>query len=356
MAIDSFMSPLGGPREEHSQNAQLKRKRVKYVRPVAEVSAARDLVEALIEILLFGGNKKCFGFKVLEGEALPGLTILAPGVFHMPYLKVSTSVHEMTSHLLNTYIQGVSDRADVIPTIATSLARMINAESPSLRKKVADLRSSSNDGVDDSTEMTIQGIEKGTWNVLLKNIKVPALQPRASMGQQECGSPEPSRLNEGREKRPLLSLEELPNTPQLDRPGQTKTLEIWTRSSLPTVESPILYSSCASPISHQQFNPHLSPPTSSYGGRSNSPIPLYWSQITPAHVPIPPLQAWQQPKDGYPANYQNGGSLPEPSNMAWTPEAQQARAAEMDPGNYDSLDEWMYGQMGIVNGQNMGVI
>lgn len=95
MAIDSFLTPLGGPCGERSREINLKRKRVKSVKPVADVSASRSLVEATMDILLFGGGKKCFGFKVLEGEALPGLMHLAPGVFHMPYLKVSTSDYEI---------------------------------------------------------------------------------------------------------------------------------------------------------------------------------------------------------------------------------------------------------------------
>lgn len=90
MAIDRFMSSFDGLREGSPKSAVgFKRKRVATVKPVTDITSARGLFEAAVEILLFGGTRRCIGFKVLEGESLPGLVHLAPGVFHIPYLTVS---------------------------------------------------------------------------------------------------------------------------------------------------------------------------------------------------------------------------------------------------------------------------
>jgi hypothetical protein len=90
MAIDRFISSFDGIREGSPKSAVgLKRKRVEKVTPVTDIISARGLFEAAVEILLFGGTRRCIGFKVLEGESLTGLVHLAPGVFHIPYLTVS---------------------------------------------------------------------------------------------------------------------------------------------------------------------------------------------------------------------------------------------------------------------------
>lgn len=106
MAIDSFMSTLDGPRQEHTKAANLKRKRVESVRPVGDISTTRCLIEAAMDVMLFGGSKRCIGFKVLEGESLPGLANISPGVFHIPYLKVGIVVHGIIYNLLNFIHRG----------------------------------------------------------------------------------------------------------------------------------------------------------------------------------------------------------------------------------------------------------
>lgn len=58
-------------------------------------------------------------------------------------------------------------------TIATSLARMKNAESPSIRYKAATFAARVVDENCDRGDCVIRGIEKGTWDVLLSSVKVP---------------------------------------------------------------------------------------------------------------------------------------------------------------------------------------
>lgn len=77
-------------------------------------------------------------------------------------------------------LQTISDRASLLPTIATSLARMKNAESPSLRYKTAILATRGIGENYDHGDCVIRGIEKGIWNVLLSSIKIPARPHQAS--------------------------------------------------------------------------------------------------------------------------------------------------------------------------------
>ena len=100
MAIDRFMSSLDGLREGSPKSVVgLKRKRVETIKPVTDITSARGLFEAAVEILLFGGTRRCIGFKVLEGQSLPGLVHLAPGVFHMPYLTASDPMPPSSSKM-----------------------------------------------------------------------------------------------------------------------------------------------------------------------------------------------------------------------------------------------------------------
>lgn len=77
-------------------------------------------------------------------------------------------------------LQTISHRASLLPTIATSLARMKNAESPSLRYKTAIFAARVIGESYDHGDCVIRGIEKGTWDVLLSSIKIPARSPQAS--------------------------------------------------------------------------------------------------------------------------------------------------------------------------------
>ncbi|KAI8719237.1 hypothetical protein NCS52_00704200 [Fusarium sp. LHS14.1] len=146
-AIDNFMSSLNFPpnnnkrkkptpcRDRDDEAACLK---------VLETLQSLSLVDILLEQLMLAPEKKYRGYQVWGSSSAHCLTNLAPGVFHMPYLSK------------------ISDRAQLLPVIATCLARMKNAESPALRQKVMDMKQ---DGTDSRNaynewEDTVQVIEK----------------------------------------------------------------------------------------------------------------------------------------------------------------------------------------------------
>jgi hypothetical protein len=68
----------------------------------------------------------------------------------------------------------MAQRKDLMPTIATSLARMSNAESPSLRRKVERLKMGAPIQNEDNNHATNQnerdpirdGIEHNLWNLM----------------------------------------------------------------------------------------------------------------------------------------------------------------------------------------------
>ncbi|RSL71659.1 hypothetical protein CEP53_001409 [Fusarium sp. AF-6] len=159
-AIENFMSSLNFPQNKN------KRKRHITCREsddeaaclkVLETLRSLSLVDILLEQLMLAPEKKYRGYQVWGGSSTHCLTKLAPGVFHMPYLSK------------------ISDRAQLLPVIATCLARMKNAESPALRQKVTDLK---RDDIDprkpyNEWEDTVQVIEKRAWDVLLATTEVP---------------------------------------------------------------------------------------------------------------------------------------------------------------------------------------
>ncbi|KJZ71123.1 hypothetical protein HIM_09477 [Hirsutella minnesotensis 3608] len=125
---------------------------------------ALDFVEAAMEMFVCGQRGPLQGATFLESSPSHALTKLAPAVFHFPYLKT------------------VSDRARLLPIIAGSLARMRNAESPSLRQTVHSLKISAashgrgdSDSVEAQADGIISGIEQNTWKLLLKKIAAPRL-------------------------------------------------------------------------------------------------------------------------------------------------------------------------------------
>lgn len=58
-----------------------------YTKPL-RLSEAKRIIETSLSVLLLGGGRKYTGFRVENGIDSVGLIQLAPGVFHMPYLKV----------------------------------------------------------------------------------------------------------------------------------------------------------------------------------------------------------------------------------------------------------------------------
>ncbi|KAJ3523370.1 hypothetical protein NM208_g12481 [Fusarium decemcellulare] len=124
-AIDSFISSLNFPTNGNSRKRSLERRAKDDEALWATVLkglCSSSSVEILIEHLMVGSGKKYSGYQVWSGSSTYCLTRLIPGVFHL------------------SYIQTISGYAQLLPVIATSLARMRNAESPVLREKVARLR------------------------------------------------------------------------------------------------------------------------------------------------------------------------------------------------------------------------
>lgn len=103
-AIDNFMASFGGKPCDPAKAVPTKRKRIKRTRPIEDIKQTKGLLEAAINTLLYGGNKKNNGFRILDGRSFMGLANLAPGVFHMPFLKVGGSL--LCLYLPNTNASG----------------------------------------------------------------------------------------------------------------------------------------------------------------------------------------------------------------------------------------------------------
>ncbi|KAM5355597.1 hypothetical protein ACJ41O_002243 [Fusarium nematophilum] len=145
-AVESFMSSLNFPVTGHRKRAspQKGRRDDKAFREEAfKKLCSSSMMGILLEQLLLAPEKTYRGYEVATCAAYC-LTSIMPGVFHMPYLK------------------DISDRAQLLPVVATSLARMRNAESPVLRQKVAELRRDVPDSTDSRNEWEniVQGIER----------------------------------------------------------------------------------------------------------------------------------------------------------------------------------------------------
>lgn len=95
-SLDNFIIMLGGLTRVTPGTVERKRKRARTTGPVPDIQASRGIIEAALDILLFGGGKRCTGFRMASGTAPPGLTRLAPGVFNIPHLKVGGHSHNRT--------------------------------------------------------------------------------------------------------------------------------------------------------------------------------------------------------------------------------------------------------------------
>jgi hypothetical protein len=87
-ALDKFLSCFKGDKIKRHEEPRRKRVKTKHHRPVEDISAFNKLTEAVMDVLVQGGKRTYPGFKLLEGTSWPGLLHVAPGVFHMDYLKV----------------------------------------------------------------------------------------------------------------------------------------------------------------------------------------------------------------------------------------------------------------------------
>ena len=131
---------------------------------ILDSTEARDLFQAALGVLVLGHKGQVKGVSVLESAPSQALVDLMPAVFHMPYLKVRIESVRSLATLLFSHPDGqaMSDRAKLLPTIAASLARMRNAESPSLRQKIEsfaapETRGAAGEGL--PLEQVVSGIE-----------------------------------------------------------------------------------------------------------------------------------------------------------------------------------------------------
>ncbi|KAL6892289.1 hypothetical protein GGI43DRAFT_190506 [Trichoderma evansii] len=132
------------------------------------IKQLRQILDVVLELIVLGSRKQYKGITTNKYTRAECLTQLAPAVFSMQYLKT------------------IYDRVSLSPTIATSLARMKNAESPSLRYKTAIFAARVVGENCDHGDHVIRGIEKGTWDVLLSSVKIPT---RSYQARREVKKP-----------------------------------------------------------------------------------------------------------------------------------------------------------------------
>ncbi|KAF5685367.1 hypothetical protein FCIRC_3493 [Fusarium circinatum] len=163
-AIDSFMFSLNSPCEEGSGNASQTLPREDTIKDVEVLKdlQSSSLIEILIEQLMLAPERSYRGYQVWGCGLSYCLTKLAPGVFHMPYLK------------------SIWDRAELLPIIATSLASMQHAESPVLRQQVADLASGyeAYSRPQSAKNGSVDILERKAWEVLLLHVNMPPTNRR----------------------------------------------------------------------------------------------------------------------------------------------------------------------------------
>ncbi|KAF4984626.1 hypothetical protein FZEAL_202 [Fusarium zealandicum] len=164
-AIESFITSLNiqakDQRRERTPQRRESDDMATCIRMLENLQSS-SIMDILLEQLMFAPKKKYRGHRILGDFSAYCMTKTAPGVFHMPYL------------------MDMSSRAQLLPVIATSLARMKNAESPVLRQKVAGLELVDIKSRDSGNEWegTIRGIEKQAWDVLLTTTQIPPLTER----------------------------------------------------------------------------------------------------------------------------------------------------------------------------------
>ncbi|RFN53221.1 hypothetical protein FIE12Z_2569 [Fusarium flagelliforme] len=171
-AIETFISSLNLPETSNKRKSTQTHGRSQSTACIEALKSlhSSSLLDIIFEQLILAPEKTYKGYQVWCKSDYC-LTRLAPGVFHVPFLK------------------NISDRAQVLPIITTSLARMQYAESPVIRQKVADFQLGNEsvahprNGVGDP----VSGIEKRAWEVLLAHAQVP------------------KAANRGRRKKPMLS-------------------------------------------------------------------------------------------------------------------------------------------------------
>ncbi|KAH6996768.1 hypothetical protein EDB80DRAFT_882925 [Ilyonectria destructans] len=173
LAVENFITSLNFASQSGMADQKL------IIEEALNIVNNSTLVGVMLEQLMLAPSKKYRGIQVLRGLSTRCVTRLAPGVFHIPYLKT------------------ISDRTDFLKVIGTSLARMRNAESPGLRQKTTELSLPETREQTPSTEWDdiVHGIEKRAWDVLVTDLKLPPLKERARKGQRQLVQPESEGLH-----------------------------------------------------------------------------------------------------------------------------------------------------------------
>ncbi|KAK7415837.1 hypothetical protein QQX98_005619 [Neonectria punicea] len=173
-AVESFISSLNFPSQGTGRHQSIQSHETEPKLVIEEVLNKVNnsaLVAVMFEQLMLAPAKKFKGIQIVGGLSSRCLTRLAPGVFHIPYLKT------------------VSDRLGFLKVISTSLSRMRNAESRGLRQKVTGLGLRNTQGRTDEWKNITQGIEKRAWDVLVTNPKLPPLKEKSKRERRQVVKP-----------------------------------------------------------------------------------------------------------------------------------------------------------------------
>ncbi|QYT04014.1 hypothetical protein H0G86_010953 [Trichoderma simmonsii] len=185
----------------------------------------KQLFEVALEILVLGSRKQYRGITTVNRTHAECLIRLAPAVFNRPYLKT------------------ICDRASLLPIIATSLARMKNAESPSLRQKAASFAAQVADVGCDYNDRVIRGIEKSTWDVLLSTTKIPKLPGKGGHDVQTLASNVESKSETGFCEHTVVEKEEKEDTGLITPSSTTLGENHEEKQSILSKRNPIFFES-----------------------------------------------------------------------------------------------------------------
>ncbi|TWU74910.1 hypothetical protein ED733_004227 [Metarhizium rileyi] len=135
-AVDEFIVRMNlDTAQREAPRRPKRRSRHTVANEMIYATCTKDMLEICLQNIMVG-IKQCPRYMTFVDKS-PGkpLSLLAPAVFNMPYLK------------------DISDRKDFLFTIATSLGRMRTAESPSLRRKVEELEAATSKHIEDGSSV-----------------------------------------------------------------------------------------------------------------------------------------------------------------------------------------------------------
>ncbi|KAG6011775.1 hypothetical protein E4U54_007913 [Claviceps lovelessii] len=168
-AVDDFLENMQTNVESYSPSSlPNKRRRLENRRKDDAFSAhVNVLLSTWLECVVLGrrGRRCSNAVALTQSTAAAPLSQLAPGVFNVPYLK------------------NISAKREFISPISTSLARMSNAESPSLRKKVqrlgAMIEGQGASRTREQSDHVRAGIELKIWGILSAETSEPKRRTRS---------------------------------------------------------------------------------------------------------------------------------------------------------------------------------